>query len=68
MIEYTAIYSTDAVKGICYSFKADSVQAAINFASSKFHCFPMLAIIANCPSCSDAACGRLVFLNGEIIV
>lgn len=34
--EYTAIYSTEALKGIHYAFKASSVEDAVKFCHWKF--------------------------------
>ncbi len=67
MKNYTAIYSTEAIKGIQYSFKAENVEAAIIYAKSKFNAFPQVAIIENLNLEDKANEGRLVFLNGDII-
>lgn len=67
MKTYTAIYSTEAIKGIQYSFKAEDTEAAVLYAKSKFNTFPQLAIVENTREEERAIEGRLVFLNGDII-
>lgn len=67
MKNYTAIYSTEAIKGIQYSFKAEDTEAAVLYAKSKFKAFPQVAIIENISLEEKANKGRLVFLNGDII-
>ena len=66
-MEYTAIYSTNSMKGVQYSFMAENVKEAIKVASGKFSCYPRLAIIENDEESDDATFGRLVFNNGEVI-
>ncbi len=66
-MDYTAIYSTESMKGIQYSFKAEDVKEAIRFASEKFSCYPKLAIIENDEENDDATFGRLVFSHGDVI-
>ncbi|MBR5184047.1 MAG: hypothetical protein IKW15_06225 [Bacteroidales bacterium] len=65
MKTYTAIYSTEAIKNIQYSFKAEDVDSAIVYAHNKFNAFPNVAIIENTRLEEKANEGRLVFLNGE---
>lgn len=65
-MEYTAIYSTESLKGVQYSFEAKDVNDAIAFAENKFAAFPNIAIIENDDD-SRANHGLLVFLNGEVI-
>ena len=65
-MEYTAIYSTESIKGVQYSFEANDVNDAIAFASQKFASFPNIAIIENDED-GRANHGLLVFLNGEVI-
>lgn len=67
MTDFTVIYSTESMKGVQYSFMAESVKSAINFASNKFSCFPKLAIIENGDEYEDATFGRLVFNYGDVI-
>lgn len=67
MRTYTAIYSTEAIKGIQYSFKAEDTEAAILYAKSKFNAFPQLAILENVNLDKKANEGVLIFLNGDII-
>ena len=67
MKTFTAIYSTKAIKGIQYTFKADDVDGAIVYAKNKFNAFPQIAIIENTREEEKANEGRLVFLNGDII-
>ena len=64
-IQFTAIYSTEFLKDICYSFRAESVEAAISFASRKFRGFPNITIVENDES-DDCKSGKIVFLNGEV--
>lgn len=66
MKDYTAVYSTDSVRGIQYSFMAESEEKAIDFAKRKFSEYPNIAIIENIDGYSDT-CGRLIFLNGHLI-
>lgn len=66
-MEYTAIYSTESMKGIQYSFMAGNVKEAVKFASEKFSCYPKLAIIENDEDNDDATFGRLVFNYGDVI-
>lgn len=65
MKEFTAVYSTEVIKGIQYSFKAEDIDSAILFAKGKFNAFPNIAIIENADFSGKANEGRLVFLNGE---
>jgi hypothetical protein len=65
MKNFTAIYSTEAIKNIQYSFKAEDVDSAIVYAQGKFNAFPNVAIIENTREEENANEGRLVFLNGE---
>ena len=67
MKQFTAVYSTRALKGIQYSFKAEDVKEAISYASYKFWEFPNIAILLNEDEEESADCGRLVFLNGDVI-
>lgn len=67
MKNFTAIYSTEAIKNIQYSFKAEDTEGAILYAKSKFNAFPMVAIIENTRLEEKANEGRLVFLNGDMI-
>lgn len=64
MKEFTAVYSTEAIKGIQYSFKAEDIDSAILFAKDKFNAFPNIAIIENTDYLGKANEGRLLFLNG----
>lgn len=64
MKTFTAIYNTAKFNGIQYSFKADSIDAAVDFASGKFEAFPNLAILLNDDRPADY--GRIVYLNGHI--
>lgn len=66
-MEFTAIYSTETIKGVKYSYHANSIEEAIQFAKVKFSSFPNIAIIEN--DCSEKAnSGTLVFLNGTTIL
>ena len=67
MKTYTVIYSTEAIKGVQYSFKAADTESAILYAKSKFNTFPQVAIIENTRAEEKANEGSLVFLNGDII-
>lgn len=64
MKDYTAIYSTEKIKGICYSFRAENAEKAIEFANWKFSSTSSMAII-ECDATGDCMSGKLVFLNGE---
>ena len=63
MKEYTAIYSTEALKNIQYSFKAKGTEAAVNFCNFKFSAFPNVIIVENTPN-GNANEGRVVWANG----
>ena len=65
-IQFTAIYSTEFVKGLCYSFRAESIEDAISYASRKFGTFPNITIVENDES-DDCKSGKIVFNNGEVI-
>jgi hypothetical protein len=66
MKEFTAIYSTKAVKNIQYSFNAETAEAAIEFANSNFVAFPELIIVENFEG-SKANEGIVVWANGEYV-
>lgn len=66
MKEFTAIYSTKAIKNIQYSFNAESAQAAVEFAEAKFTTFPELIIVENFEG-SKANEGVVVWVNGEFV-
>ena len=63
MKEYTAIYSTEAIKNIQYSFKAEGTEAAVDFCEFKFSAFPNVIIIENTPY-GKANKGWVVWANG----
>ena len=64
--QFTAIYSTEFINDICYSFRSNSVEEAVAFASRKFREFPNLTIVENDES-DDCKSGKIVFVNGEVI-
>lgn len=67
-MEYTAIYSTKALKGVQYTFNSDDVKSAIRYAQGKFACFPNLVIVENDEEeVEDYSRGRVVFLNGDVV-
>jgi hypothetical protein len=66
MKEYTAIYSTKAIKNIQYSFNAENAEAAVEFASSYFTTFPELIIVENFEG-SKANEGVVIWANGEFV-
>lgn len=66
MKEFTAIYSTKAIKNIQYSFNAENAEAAVEFASSYFATFPELIIVENFEG-SKANEGIVVWANGEFV-
>lgn len=66
MKEFTAIYSTKAIKNIQYSFCAEDVDSAIMYASAKFSSFPNVVIIENFEG-SKANEGVVVWANGEFV-
>lgn len=63
MKEFTAIYSTETIKNIQYSFKSDDLSAALSFANSKFSAFPNIILVENTPE-GRANEGRVVWANG----
>lgn len=64
MKTFTAIYNTEMHNGLQYSFQAESVNEAVEFASGHFSAFPNLAILLNDERPADY--GRVVYLNGHI--
>lgn len=66
MKEYTAIYSTKAIKNIQYSFNAENAEAAVEFASSYFTTFPEIIIVENFEG-SKANEGLVIWANGEFV-
>lgn len=66
MKEFTAIYSTKAIKNIQYSFNAENAESAVEFASSYFSTFPELIIVENFEG-SKANEGAVVWVNGEFV-
>lgn len=70
MKKYTAIYSTESLKGIHYSFESETLEDAIEFCSTKFSQYPNIAIMENNHDFIGKSGneGVLVFLNGEVII
>lgn len=70
MKKYTAIYSTESLKGIHYSFESENIEKAIEFCSIKFIQYPNIAIMENNHDFIDKSGneGVLIFLNGEVII
>lgn len=66
MKEYTAIYSTKAIKNIQYSFNAENAEAAVDFARSYFTTFPEIIIVENFEG-SMANEGIVVWANGDFV-
>lgn len=66
MKEFTAIYSTKAIKNIQHSFDAENAEAAVEYASSCFAAFPELIIVENFEG-SKANEGIIVWANGEFV-
>lgn len=69
MKKYTAIYSTESLKGIRYSFESETLEKAIEFCSTKFNQYPNIAIVENNHDFIDNSSneGILVFLNGDVV-
>lgn len=67
MKEYTAIYSTETLKNIQYSFKAENLDSAVEFCQSKFTSFPNIIIIENLPNVR-AKEGLVVWANDNIVL
>lgn len=67
MKEFTAIYNTEAIEGVQYAFKAETIDEAISFAEKKFTSFPNIAIVEQAAH-EWSAEGVLVFLNGARII
>ena len=63
MKTYTAIYSTESVKNIQYSFVSENLESAIEFSSTKFSCFPNIIIVENTEE-SKANEGMVMWANG----
>ena len=70
MKNYTAIYSTEALKGIHYSFESENLEEAVEFCSAKFSQYPNIAIVENNHDFIDKSGneGILVYLNGEVVI
>lgn len=70
MKKYTAIYSTETLKGIHYSFESETLEDAIEYCSQKFDQYPNIAIVENNHDFIDKSGneGILVYLNGEVII
>jgi hypothetical protein len=58
--DYTAEYSTENVKNIKYSFRAENLSMALEYAKRKFTDFPNIAI-------RDDEQDKIVFQNGKEI-
>ena len=69
MKNYTAIYNTESLKGIRYTFERENLQEAIEYCSQKFAQYPNIAIVENNHDFIDKSGndGILVFLNGEVV-
>ena len=67
MKTYTAIYSTKAISNIQYSFKAESVDSAVEFCRGKFTSFPGIIIVENTAE-GKANEGIVVWANGSIVL
>lgn len=69
MKNYTAIYSTSALKNIQYSFDAENIESAMEFCEGKFEQYPNIAIMENNHDFinKEANEGILVFLNGFVL-
>lgn len=65
--EYTAIYSTESIKNIQYSFKAENLDSAVQLCQSKFTAYPNIIIVKNTPD-GKANEGMVVWANGEIVL
>ena len=67
MKEYTAIYSTESIKNIQYSFKAKNLDSAVKFCRSKFTAFPDIIIVEGKPNGRTNE-GLVVWANGYIVL
>ena len=67
MKEYTAIYSTETLKNIQYSFKAENLDSAVEFCQSKFTSFPNIIIVENTTN-ERANEGLVVWANDNIVL
>ena len=67
MKEYTAIYSTESIKNIQYSFKAENLDSAVEFCQSKFTSFPNIIIVENSPNGRTNE-GLVVWANDNIVL
>lgn len=61
MKQFTAIYSTESLKNIEYSFKAADTEAAVDFCKFKFSTFPNITIVENTDENGHANEGRVVW-------
>lgn len=64
MKEYTAIYSSETIKNIQYSFRAEDLPQALDFCEHKFSTFPAVIIVENFAD-SKANEGLVVWANGH---
>ena len=63
MKEYTAIYHTEGMKGIQYSFKAKNLNVAIDYCKYRLSAYPDIVIVEN-TFLGRASKGRVVWMNG----
>lgn len=47
MTKYTAIYHTEVMKGIQYSFKAKNLNTAIDYCKYRLPAYPNIVIVEN---------------------
>lgn len=66
MKKYTAIYSTEKLKNIQYSFEAENENKAIEYTKGKFIAFPNLALLENRNN-DKSNIGKLIWLNGHYV-
>lgn len=66
MKNYTAIYSSESLKNIQYSFISTNLESAILFCSTKFCCFPNIILVENTEE-SKSNEGVIVWANGYVV-
>lgn len=66
MKEYTAIYHTEEMKGIQYSFKAKNLKTAIDYCKYRLPAYPDIVIVEN-GFFGRANRGKVVWMNGFLV-
>lgn len=68
MKEYTAIYSTEKMNNIQYSFKAEDTSSAVVFMSKHLGAFPQIVLVENTEPLGKANEGKVVWVNGNEVL